>query len=130
MGFTRTQENFSDRGRTISVTGHKPRRPRKTPETINVWCCTVSESARNALNLILCWHGGETIMEQSMQASRNDVAFRRPTLDTGRVLKNCWKGLMWRLELLGRAKAASELSRMGYHDQAKSLMMDMIKDRH
>jgi len=69
-------------------------------------------------------------MEQSMQASRNGVSFRRPTLDTGRVLKNFWKGLMWRLELLGRAKTASELSRMGYHDEAKSLMMDMIKDRH
>ena len=68
-------------------------------------------------------------MEQSMQASRNGVAFRRPTFDGARILKNFWKGLMWRLELLGRAKAASELSRMGYHDQAKELMMELLKER-
>ena len=68
-------------------------------------------------------------MEQSMQASRNGVAFRRPTFDGGRVLKNFWKGVAWRLELLGRSKAAAELSRMGYHDQAKELMMEMLKER-
>jgi len=68
-------------------------------------------------------------MEQSMQAKTNGVAFRSPTFDTGRVLKHFWEGLMWRLELLGRAKTASELSRMGYHDQAKNLMMELIKER-
>ena len=69
-------------------------------------------------------------MEQSMQASRNGVAFRRPTFDGGRILKKFARGLIWRLELLGRAKAAAELSRMGYHDQAKALMLDLIKERH
>jgi len=68
-------------------------------------------------------------MEQSMQASRNGVAFRRPTFDGTKILKNFWRGLMWRCELVGRAKAASELSRMGYHDQAKELMMEMLKER-
>jgi len=68
-------------------------------------------------------------MEQSMQSSRNGVAFRQPTFDGARILKNFCKGVSWRLELLGRAKAASELSRMGYHNQAKELMMEMLKER-
>ena len=62
-----------------------------------------------------------------MQASRNGVAFRRPTFDGARIIRNFWRGFVWRLELLGRAKAAAELSRMGYHDQAKELMMEIIK---
>ena len=65
-------------------------------------------------------------MEQSMQAKTNGVAFRRPTFNLGRVLKRMFKGLMWRLELLGRAKAAAELSRFGYHDQAKELMLEIV----
>ena len=65
-------------------------------------------------------------MEQSMQASRNGVAFRQPTVNPGRVVKKMFKGLMWRLELLGRAKAAAELSRFGYHDQARALMLDLV----
>jgi len=66
-------------------------------------------------------------MEQSLQASRNGVAFSRPTFDGTRVIKRFWRGLLWRLELLGRAKAAAELNRMGYHDQAKNLMLDLTK---
>jgi len=69
------------------------------------------------------------MMEQSMQAKTNGVAFRRPTFDGMNILKNFGRGLMWRLELLGRAKAAAELSRMGYHEQAKTLMLDSIKQR-
>jgi len=66
-------------------------------------------------------------MEQSMQASRNDVAFRRPTFNGARILRNAWRGIVWRLELLGRAKACAELSRMGYHETAKNLMLDLTK---
>jgi hypothetical protein len=65
-------------------------------------------------------------MEQSMQAKTNGVAFRRPTFNLSRVVKRMLKGLFWRLELLGRAKAAAELSRMGYHDQAKELMLGIV----
>ena len=65
-------------------------------------------------------------MEQSMQAKTNGVAFRRPTFNPGRVAKKMFKGLMWRLELLGRAKAAAELSRFGYHDQARALMLEIV----
>ena len=68
-------------------------------------------------------------MEQSMQASRNGVAFRRPTFNGARILRNAWRGLLWRLELLGRAKACGELCRMGYHEQARTLMLDSIKER-
>ena len=66
-------------------------------------------------------------MEQSMQAKSNGVAFRRPTFDGTKILKNLWRGLAWRLELLGRARAAAHLSRFGYHEQAKSLMLEIIK---
>jgi len=66
-------------------------------------------------------------MEQSLQASRNGVAFSRQAFDGTRVIKRFWRGLVWRLELLGRAKAAAELNRMGYHDQAKNLMLDLTK---
>ena len=66
-------------------------------------------------------------MEQSMQASKNGVAFRRPTFDGARILKNAWRGILWRLELLGRAKACAELCKMGYHDTAKNLMLDLTK---
>lgn len=65
-------------------------------------------------------------MNQTLQAKTNGVAFRRPTFDLGRVVKKMFKGLIWRLELLGRAKAAAELSRMGYHDQARSLMLEIV----
>jgi hypothetical protein len=65
-------------------------------------------------------------MEQSMQASRNGVAFRRPTFNPGRVVKRMLKGLVRNLELMGRAKAAAELNRMGYHEQAKELMLGMV----
>ena len=60
-----------------------------------------------------------------MQAKTNGVAFRQPTFNPGRVVKKMFEGLMWRLELLGRAKAAAELSRMGYHEQAKELMLEL-----
>lgn len=68
-------------------------------------------------------------MEHSLQASRNGVAFRRPTFDGTRIVKNFFRGVMWRLELLGRAKAAAELSRFGYHDQARALMLELVKER-
>ena len=66
-------------------------------------------------------------MEESMQASRNGVAFSRPTFDGARILRNACRGLLWRLELLGRAKACGELCRMGHHEAAKNLMLDLTK---
>jgi len=62
-------------------------------------------------------------MEQCMQAKTNGVEFSR----SGGWLRKTWRGMVWRLELLGRAKACGELTRMGHHETAKNLMLDLTK---
>jgi len=67
------------------------------------------------------------MMQESLKASKNGVSFRRSTFDPARLFRNAWRGLLWRLELLGRAKTCAELCRMGYYEQAKKLMLDLTK---
>lgn len=64
-------------------------------------------------------------MEQSLQSSRNGVAFRRPTfhihwkLFCTRVLRS--------LEWYGRVRAARALSMHGYKEYAKNLLEEQWK---
>ena len=44
-----------------------------------------------------------------------------------KVMKTCAYSFGKTLETIGTARAASELTRMGYHKQAKQLMMDLKK---
>lgn len=62
-------------------------------------------------------------MNQSIQASTNGVAFRRPTFDLGRVLKKAFMNFVGFWESVGRAKAAHELARLGYMEEAKQLIL-------
>jgi len=41
-----------------------------------------------------------------------------------------WKGIQHTLLVAGHARAAAELSRQGYHDAAKSVMMEYAKLRN
>lgn len=65
------------------------------------------------------------------------VAFRQPTFknpipnilkSVGSVFTGILIGLIAFGESAGRARAAAELSRHGYHEEAKYLMLDMKKD--
>jgi len=60
------------------------------------------------------------------------VAFRQPTFKsplptifkaTGKVLMTVFNGIVAFGESAGRARAAAELSRQGYHAEAKALML-------
>ena len=44
-----------------------------------------------------------------------------------KVMKTCAYSFGKTLESIGTARAAAELTRMGYHKQAKQLMMDLKK---
>ena len=64
------------------------------------------------------------------------VAFRQPTFVNplpkvfkvvGKSLLAVFIGIIAFGESAGRARAASELARMGYYDQAKALMVDGVK---
>ena len=71
-------------------------------------------------------------MEVSMEASRNGVNFRRPTFKNPlpKMFKALGKGFLAVFigiiafgESAGRARAAAELSRQGYHEEARALML-------
>jgi len=71
-------------------------------------------------------------MEVSLEAKRNGVNFRQPTFKNplpkmfralGKVLMTVFVGIIAFGESAGRARAAAELSRMGYQDEAKALML-------
>ena len=59
-------------------------------------------------------------MEQTLQSSRNGVAFRQPTFHIRwrRFCIRVLKGLEWH----GRARAARTLGMHGYHEYAKNLL--------
>ena len=38
-------------------------------------------------------------------------------------MRKLFEGLVWRLELMGRSRAAAELMRQGYHEEAKRLIL-------
>ena len=59
-------------------------------------------------------------MQQSIQASTNGVAFRRPVFHI--QCRRFAKRFMRQLEWIGRNRAASALIRQGYHDIAKNLL--------
>jgi len=44
-------------------------------------------------------------------------------------LLRLWKGIQHTLLVAGHARAAAELSRQGYHEAAKSVMLDYYKLR-
>ena len=71
-------------------------------------------------------------MQVSLEAKRNGIAFRRPTFKNPlpKMFKSIGKGLMAVFigiiafgESAGRARAAAELSRQGYHEEARALML-------
>ena len=71
-------------------------------------------------------------MEVSLEAKRNGVNFRRPTFQNPlpKMFKALGKGFMAVFigiialgESAGRARAAAELSRQGYHEEARRLML-------
>ena len=72
-------------------------------------------------------------MEVSLEAKRNGVNFRRPTFKNPlpKMFRALGKGLIAVLmaivafgESAGRARAAAELHRMGYTEEAKWLMIN------
>ena len=71
-------------------------------------------------------------MEVSLEAKRNGVNFRQPTFKNpmpkmfralGKGFMAVFMGMVALGESAGRARAAAELSRMGYQDEAKALML-------
>jgi hypothetical protein len=68
-------------------------------------------------------------MEVSMEAKRNEVAFRRPTFKNPipKILKKVWEVIVDIGYVAGTSRAAAELHRQGYHEEAKQLMLDLAK---
>jgi len=71
-------------------------------------------------------------MQVSLEAKRNGIAFRRPTFQNPlpKMFRALGKGFIAVLmaivafgESAGRARAAAELSRQGYHEEARALML-------
>jgi len=60
-------------------------------------------------------------MQVSLEAKRNGVAFRRPTFQN--PLPKMFNSFINFFESVGRARAAAELSRQGYHAEARRLML-------
>jgi len=56
-------------------------------------------------------------------------AMKNPFYSVGLVLAGLWAGMIAMGEQAGRSRAASELARMGYYDEAKELMLDR-KDKN
>ena len=55
-------------------------------------------------------------------------AFKNPFYSIGIVLAGIWTGMIAMGEQAGRSRAASELARMGYYDEAKQLMLKDTKN--
>jgi len=71
-------------------------------------------------------------MEVSLEAKRNGVNFRQPTFKNplpkmfralGKGFMAVFIGIIAFGESAGRARAAAELSRQGYHEEARNLML-------
>ena len=71
-------------------------------------------------------------MQVSLEAKRNGVNFRQPTFQNPlpKMFRALGKGFIAVLmaivafgESAGRARAAAELSRQGYHEEARRLML-------
>ena len=56
-------------------------------------------------------------------------AFKNPFATVGAVLTGIWLGMIAFGENAGRARAASELARMGYYDEARNLMLGKVSER-
>ena len=76
-------------------------------------------------------------MQVSLEAKRNGVEFRRPTFKNPlpKMFRALGKGFIAVLmaivafgESAGRARAAAELSRQGYHEEARNLMLRKDKE--
>jgi hypothetical protein len=68
-------------------------------------------------------------MEVSIEAKRNGVAFRRPTFKNPlpKFFKAIWNFIVQTGYVAGTSRAAAELHRQGYHEEAKQLMLDLAK---
>ena len=71
-------------------------------------------------------------MQVSLEAKRNGVNFRQPTFKNplpkmfralGKGFMAVFIGIIAFGESAGRARAAAELSRQGYHEEARNLML-------
>ena len=76
-------------------------------------------------------------MEVSLEAKRNGVNFRQPTFQNplpkmfralGKGFMAVFIGIIAFGESAGRARAAAELSRQGYHEEARNLMLRKDKE--
>lgn len=76
-------------------------------------------------------------MEVSLEAKRNGVNFRQPTFQNplpkmfralGKGFMAVFIGIIALGESAGRARAAAELSRQGYHEEARNLMLRKDKE--
>jgi len=76
-------------------------------------------------------------MEVSLEAKRNGVNFRQPTFKNplpkmfralGKGFMAVFIGIIALGESAGRARAAAELSRQGYHEEARNLMLRKDKE--
>ena len=50
-------------------------------------------------------------------------AFKNPFYSVGLVLAGIWAGMIAMGEQAGRSRAASELARMGYYEEARRIML-------
>ena len=55
-------------------------------------------------------------------------AFKNPFYSVGIVLAGIWAGMIAMGEQAGRSRAAAEQARMGYYDEAKSLMLTKTEE--
>ena len=69
-------------------------------------------------------------MQVSLEAKRNGVNFRQPTFVN--PLPKFFGAVGRTFEILGYSRAASELARLGYMEEAKNCMMQIksIKEKH
>jgi len=64
-------------------------------------------------------------MKQSMQARSNEVEF---TNTARNAIAGAFRNFVQFWESVGRAKAAQRLYNMGYHEQAKNLILGVDKN--
>ena len=62
-------------------------------------------------------------MQVSLEAKRNGVNFRRPTFVN--PLPKFFRAVNRTFEIAGYSRAAAELARLGYYEEAKNCMMQI-----
>jgi len=69
----------------------------------------------------------ENTMQTAMEAKHNGVEFTRSALRPLNSLRSAGINFVRFWESVGRARAAHHLYRMGYHEQAKNLILGIDK---